>query len=260
MAVRQQDTGYPVFRDAEGYMNRRVRRTPLGLLKTRVEERALERCLRGLTDVRAVCDMPSGPGRLFGFWQRRGFHVRGVDISEPMVRVATTAHREHGLGGSVCQGDIFGLPDDFTSSCDLAVSVRFAYYFDRPGRVTLLCLLANTSRHYVLVQYKVTETVKGRVNLLRRRKGDTVAKCWRGKYHCSYEEIVNEVGEAGLRPLRIVPISELSDRVFVVAEKLGLDSCHSSGVYECTTLNLVPRRTPFAAAVGILAGGIAARS
>lgn len=258
MAEPQYAKGYPVFTEVEKYMKRRAGRTLLGLLKTRAERRALMRCLKGLPEVRTVCDVPSGPGRLFPFWKRMGFRVHGLDISEPMVRAAEKALRTSHLPGSVRLGDAFNLPTGFGEIADLAISVRFAYYFCRRKRTLLLLSLAGASRRYVLVQYKTLETIKGRVNLGRKRHKNTVTGRASGKYYCSYEEIVNEVAEAGLSVSRIVPISEFSDRVFVLMEKPEQDSLPGLVQCERKARYLRPRRAPFAATVATIAGTVIA--
>ena len=252
MAEAQYRKGYPVFTDVQKYMDRRCRRTPFGLLKKRSEEHAVMRCLSDLTKVRTICDVPAGPGRLFPFWRQMGFRVYGLDISEPMVQAAAKSLRRNYLQGRVCRGDAFDLPGGFCEMCDLVVSVRFVYYFDRQRRVALLRSLADASRRYVLVQYKTFETVKGKLNLIRRFRRHGVTGGGRGKYWCSYGDIVKEIMEAGLRALHIVPISEFSDRVFVLAEKPDKDSGCGLVPRRQRKRDLKPGPSPFAAAVAAI--------
>ncbi|MBN1866144.1 glycosyltransferase family 39 protein [Candidatus Sumerlaeota bacterium] len=219
--VKEKKTKYPQFRNPEKYMKCRVSRTPLGLAKTRTEERALERCLALATGVRTVCDVPSGPGRLFSFWRGRDYRVLGVDFSEPMVEAAREAHRSLGVEGAVAQGDAFHLADALDETPDLVACVRFAYYFDEAKRIDLLRSLAGASRRYVLVQYKSNETIKGQKNLIQSVARQRRAH--RAKRFCSYSEIVHEVTRAGLVLLCIEPVGQMSDRVFVLAEKPQAD-------------------------------------
>ena len=80
-----EDPKYPVFRNPDAYMKMRHQATLTGWLKLRTEFRALDRCLAELADVRTICDVPTGPGRLFPYWRRRGYAVRGFDYSDEMV-------------------------------------------------------------------------------------------------------------------------------------------------------------------------------
>jgi hypothetical protein len=205
----------PVFDNPERYLELRKGRSIWRFLKRRSEERALDWCLRGLDDVRTVCDAPSGPARLFEYWGGKGFRVIGVDISVPMVRAAEEEHHRLGLEGGVHFGDVFRLRGVVEEEVDLVASIRFAYYFDRETRIALMRSLAAATRRYVLVQYKTSETLKGR--MVERRSWANMRRP--AKHYCSFEQSAAEVREAGLVCLRIAPISEFSDRAFVLAGK-----------------------------------------
>jgi cyclopropane fatty-acyl-phospholipid synthase-like methyltransferase len=206
---------YPLFDNPTAYLKFRRGTSVMGLLKRRGEQRALDRCLEGLDDVRTICDAPSGPGYLFHYWHKKGFHVTGVDLSEPTVAAAREEHRRHNLSGSILYGDVFRLKEFLKDPPDLVASIRFMYYLDREERMEFLRVVSAASRRYALIQYKTMETLRSRITLRRRRKrGKQPAK-----YFCSFRQIADEVEEAGMRCVRIVPISQFSDRVFVVAEK-----------------------------------------
>ena len=210
---------YPLFANPKAYL--RIRRGKFGSdwLKRWFEHRAIDRCLRGIEDVRTVCDAPCGPGRLFRYWRKKSMAVIGLDLSPPMVEAAKTAHRELNLQGIVLAGDAFSLSEHLKESGtpDLVASIRFCYYFQSDKRIELLRSLAEASRRYVLVQYKTMATMKGRRNLARSkwRKG-TVRK-----YFSRHQEIGDEMREAGLNCLRIQPIGLASDRVFVLGERMS---------------------------------------
>ncbi len=202
-------------------MNCRVSNTPLGILKKYSELRALDRCLTAASGIRIVCDVPSGPGRLFAYWRNRDFRVHGVDVSEPMVRAASKMHKDLRLQGSVRQGDAFNLESHLPEEPDIVVSIRFMYYFNHERRIELLKSLAKASRRFVLVQYKTTETLKGQTSQIRKKikqRADHLKI-----HHCSHDEIIEELREAGLIPLHIDPEGEFSDRVYVLAEKPQAD-------------------------------------
>lgn len=207
------DASYPVFLDPAQYDKLRVSNGPLGRLKQWSEQRALDACLAATDGVKTICDTPCGPGRIFHHWKRMGYRVHGRDFSQPMVEAATRLHAELKLEGSVAAGDAFHLQDAVPEMSDLVASVRFVYYFPSEQRVTLLRSLASASRRYVLAQFKTSETYRGRRNEARCRVEN------RGKHHCPNAQMLQEIREAGLTPLRVEPIGEFSDRVFVLAEK-----------------------------------------
>ena len=219
-------SGYPVFTNVEKYRRMRCKRSPLGWLKWRSEQRALERCIGHMEAVKTICDIPTGPGRLFPFWKRMGLRVYGMDYSPSMVEAGRVALIENGLQGLVLRGDAFNIPAELCGIADAVVSIRFVYYFDRATRVALMQSLAAASRRYVLVQYKTTQTIKGAINTVRKTWRNLRCGCVSGKYFCSDREIRDELASAGLSVLNIVPISTFSDRVLVLGEKT--DVCETA--------------------------------
>ena len=205
----------PLFDNPDQYLRLRKGSFFARFLKRKTEERALDWCLRGLDAVRSVCDAPSGPARLFPYWSGKGLRVIGVDLSEPMVAAAAKEHRRLGLQGLVHRGDVFLLSGVLKEAPDLVASIRFAYYFGRERRIALMRSLAASSRRYVLIQYKTSETLKGRI--IERRSQTQRRRP--AKHYCSFAQTVEEVREAGLVCLRIAAIGEFSDRAFVLAEK-----------------------------------------
>lgn len=204
-------------------MKNRERRNPLGLIKIAGEYRALDRCIKNIPGIRTVCDAPSGPGRMFPYWKKRGYTVYALDISEGMVTASQKAHKAAGLAGKAGLGDVFNLNEVLEENPDLVACIRFVYYFNGADRVKLLRVLAEASRRYVLVQYKTTETIKGQITQARRMSEEEKPnKTHLEQRAVSFDGIIKELKEAGLNPLRIEPIGEFSDRVFVLAEKPDL--------------------------------------
>lgn len=208
---------YPLFKKPIEYMNFRKGGFFRGHFKRWSERRAIDRCLSGLSDIRTVCDCPCGPGRLFPYWKRKSLRIIGVDLSDPMVDAAVGKQNELGIYGSILKGDAFNLKPYLKEKPDLVASVRFCYYFDGGNRIDLLQSLASASRRYILVQYKTSQTRKGKRNLARIKSGKRSHPS--SKKYCSHQDIINEVLEAGLICQRIESVSEASDFVFVLAEK-----------------------------------------
>jgi SAM-dependent methyltransferase len=214
---------YSLFRDPEGYLKCREPRGWRGRLKRRSEARALDRCLRNVSHSRTVLDVPAGPGRLFAYWKSRGWHVTAIDMSEEMVAKASEVHGQLGLQGQVTVGDAFDPGSRPPEKADLVASVRFAYYFDRPMRVALWRALAEASNRYVMIHFKVNETLRGKVDALRASPAKLKTKSRRSRrsprWVISYDDISAEVTEAGLRLVRIVSASEFSYSAFALAER-----------------------------------------
>ncbi len=129
---------YPLFNDPTDYTKVRRGSGATGFFKRRAEWQSLDACIAGLPDVRSVCDAPCGPGTLFGYWDRRGFRIVGVDLSAPMVLCAS---REIGRladhSHAVRRGDVFSLPLLLAEEPDLVACVRFIYSFDDWAAATL---------------------------------------------------------------------------------------------------------------------------
>jgi SAM-dependent methyltransferase len=211
---------YPVFANPQRYLRVRVSSGPLGRMKIRSEHRALDRCLSVGSAIRAVLDVPCGPGRLFPYWAQRRYSVYACDLSEEMVEYASKIHSDLGLVGSVTAGDAFeGLPGSPSQAVDLIACVRFAYYFESEERIALLRALALRTGRYLLVQYKTNHTWRGSRHDRHFRDQGRYSK-----HFTTVEQALGELREAGLSPLRVEPISEFSDRMFIIAERTGPDA------------------------------------
>lgn len=179
------------------------------------ERRALVRALARTAPIESVLDCPCGPGRVFWFWAERGVRVIGLDRSPTFTPVAQERLDALGLQGRIIQGEVADLGTLLPHRVDLVACIRFAYYFEPEDRPGLLRVLAAASRRYVLVQYKTTETWKGRRN---QRIGRN-----QGKHFASLARIQDEVADAGLRMLAFVPHGPTSDRALVLAERPSLE-------------------------------------
>ena len=209
---------YPLFWNPEGYLKFRKGTFVLGFFKRWSEKRAIDKCLQGIDDVHTVVDVPCGPGTMFPYWHRKGYRVVGADLSSPMVDAATKMLKGLNLEGRVIKQNAFTLVGNLIGDdADLIVSVRFFYYFEKENRIELLKTLAKASRKYLLLQYKTTETRKGKHNSEKviPRDRSLFKRC----QFCSREEILKELEAAQLSSINIVPISQASDKMFVMARK-----------------------------------------
>lgn len=204
------------FEDPDEYLEFRRGKSIFGFFKRWSEARAIDKALQGLENIAHVCDIPCGPGRLFGYWHKRGYRITGIDVSDPMVEAAQKLCRTLGPQNRAIKGDAFVLKNvPGQRDIDLVASIRFFYYFNKERRIRLLKKMAGLSRKYLLVQYKTTETRKGRREVKKIEGIREIAK-----QYCSNEEIRDELTAARLECVRIVPISQASDRIFVSARKI----------------------------------------
>ena len=210
-SVFTQEISYPIFTDPEHFLKLRKGNWPFSLLKARSERKAIKKCLGELNSIKSICDTPCGPGRLFEYWKDCGYETYAVELSKDFIPAAKREHQDQNLKGEVIHGDAFKLPEVLPHKVDCVVSVRFLYYFDKNERMQLLKKLAEASNKYVLVQYKSLETRKG-----KKKYQESLKKERRGKHFMSHAEMREEVEAAGLRCLKVVPISNASDRVFVI--------------------------------------------
>jgi SAM-dependent methyltransferase len=207
---------YPLFENPREYLESRRGKYLYGVFKRWSERRAINKSLADLDNINYVCDAPCGPGRLFSYWGKRGYRVTGVDLSDPMIAAAHETCTAFNPRNVVIKGDAFSLNDSLAGERpDLVASIRFFYYFKRDKRIELLKTMAAASKKYLLVQYKTTETIRGRRRLRMFARSASPSS----QQFCSNEEIREELEAAGLELIRIVPISQASDRVFVAARK-----------------------------------------
>ena len=207
------ESHHPLFKNPEQYLRFRERTGIYRFFKRRFEWRSIELCLNGIDDISSVCDCPSGPGRLFEYWKKKGYKVTAVDFSDDMVKASKEELERYYLEGKTHFQDAFKLDKSDIERTDLVACVRFIYYFDKETRLNLLKKLAQFSRKYLLLQYKTSETLKGKKNIKRKLKKRS------NKHHHKYLDIINELEQAGLDCIKIVPKGESSDRVFVLAVK-----------------------------------------
>jgi SAM-dependent methyltransferase len=204
----------PLFVNPREYLAFRKGKLLFGFLKRWSERRAIDKSLDGLNGIDCVCDVPCGPGRLFPYWEKRGYRIIGVDLSDQMVEAARRDRADSGRGDTVVKGDAFDLKDSVSGDRpNLIASVRFFYYFMRDKRIELLRAMAAASPRYLLLQYKTAETRKGKREMRKIAK----IKPTSHKQYCSNQEIREELEAAGLECINIVPISQASDRIFVLA-------------------------------------------
>lgn len=213
MADTWLDMDYPLFNNPKEYLAFRKGEGFAAPIKQWAEWHVLDRCLKGVKDISTVCDCPCGPGRLFPYWRKRRFNLIGADFSDEMVEAAYDKRSDMNIPGRILKADAFHLNEDVTEKPDLVVSIRFCYYFDRSTRIQLLRSFAQVSRKYVLVQYKTPTTIKGRITFFKSLHSKNP------KQFCANKDIISEIKEAGLIPLRLVLKGDSSDRAYVLAQK-----------------------------------------
>ena len=204
------------IRDVEDYERRRYPPGYLTEYKKRQDVRTLHETI-GPGPLR-VLDLPCGSGRLMGPMMAREYRVVGADISEEML--AATKRR---LGGrsrltGLVRSDVRQLPF-MDRSFDLVVCMRFLYYFDSGARRALIREMARLTRRWLIVQYRIVETVPAFLWSLRYRAGITGRD--RSRKCLPVREIRREVEEAApLQVVRVRPVSVwFSDRAYILCAR-----------------------------------------
>ena len=62
--------------------------TPHGTIYDRFEKKAIDKLLRDHTEGKKLLEVGCGTGQWSKFFSARGFEVTGIDISEPMIKIA----------------------------------------------------------------------------------------------------------------------------------------------------------------------------
>lgn len=135
-----------------------------------------------------VGDIGCGTGRLLPFLTAAGARVRGVDLSDEMVRVA----RRDQPGCDVQQGDLRALPfaDDEFDAAFCWYSLIYLSPADRPRAWGELARVVRPGGH-VATAFKVGEDV-------RRRAGRSLDLGIEfDLYHCPVDEVVRQAEHAG---------------------------------------------------------------
>lgn len=205
---------YPISHDPVRFLECREGKGISGFFKRLAEKHSLNQCFALTDSLETAIDVPCGAGRLFPYWRTKFRSVTGIDLSTEMLGAAQTAHQKHNLHGRVMAGNAFELSGLGLEPADMVICVRFCYYFDESTRLELLASLASVSKRYLLIQYKTSETLKGKRNRKRQRGAGSFKK-----FFNTQSEIEREIATAGFRCLKIAPIGMFSDRVYVLAEK-----------------------------------------
>ncbi|MDY7082709.1 MAG: methyltransferase domain-containing protein [Halobacteria archaeon] len=118
-----------------------------GELVDRREKQALLE-LVGDIEIKSVLEIACGTGRFTIELMKKGAHVTGVDISQPMIRQGVKKAKREGIDGEVdfIRGDAKRLPFP-DNSFDLVVAMRFFHLVDEPSEY--LREMARVSRSVV---------------------------------------------------------------------------------------------------------------
>ena len=183
-------------------------------VKHRWDAALLRAVLGGADGVRSVLDMPTGTGRLLSSFRGAGYFTVGSDISAEMLGMAlVTQTAGEALPHCVqAEGEHLPFPD---SSFDAVVSMRFLFHVrDAETRAAILREMARVARVVVVGQVRYRATAKHALRWARSRVG--LSRRYRPSR--SRRDIANELADAGLELLRLVPVSRLfSDKALFVA-------------------------------------------
>jgi SAM-dependent methyltransferase len=136
---------------ADEYENRRFS-SRWGRLYRWLEERAIQRALRGQQLGSRVLDVPCGTGRVTALLVKNGFEASGCDISPAMLQVARRQLAPFIPASSLVESDIEHLPYP-DESFDAVTCIGLLMHFDATARVSALRELRRVSRRCIVAQY-----------------------------------------------------------------------------------------------------------
>ena len=195
------------YRDIDA---RRYERRRYGSPIRRMNLKRVVHCiLRGLAGVPAggvVLDAPCGTGILHEPLRTRGLKVIGADISLAMLDVA----RHRGAERGWVRADL-ERPPFRPGSLDAIVCNRFLMHLPSATRVAVLRAMASITRGPLVVTVCHPYTVKTGLRALRRLVGGHAKRSPR----LSRAELEAEVGAAGLRLARLIPVMPLLSEIWV---------------------------------------------
>lgn len=114
------------------------------------EHDAIKQLLVHLARDVSVLDIPVGTGRLFPYFDARGFDICGVDVSSDMLAKARERADSIDRHVQLEQCDIRSVPHP-DNSFDLVVCLRFLNMVDTTGLKLILAELARLSRDKLLI-------------------------------------------------------------------------------------------------------------
>ncbi len=200
---------YQGLRVAVGYSATRFS-TPMGRLRNFWKFRAIRRLLDRCEPLDRMLDIPCGTGRFTSRLPSRS--TIGVDVSLQMLQEAERSAR-----GKVAfvQGDVEDLP--FRSGAfDCVLTIRFLRHLPRSERVKVLGRLREVSRGGMIFDFVHRSSWKALVGRVRSFLGFRV----KARERLSCDEVAEELREAGLRPVAMLPCFQFwSEKWVVLAER-----------------------------------------
>ena len=171
-----------------------------------------------MTDgIRTILDAPCGTGRFIGRLAECGFEMYGTDISTEMMQVARSGIGDvDGIHGYV-RADAEFLPFG-DGAFDCVMSIRFFFHIDAATRVRILREMGRVSRRWLIIDYRHRYNYRYAVWRTQRALGLTEIPLDR----VDRAQLEQEFSAAGLRVLRILPVTRLfSDKWIVLCEKIA---------------------------------------
>jgi len=165
--------------------------------------------------VRKVLDLPCGSGKLATVFARHPFRITAADISREMMEFAEPEYRNvAGFAGFVqADATATNLPD---AEFDAVVCLRLLHRVPDSVRQEIFHELRRVSGKYVIFSAGVADAVQDIRRALRHRTTGTASV----PYPVTKEALAQQLAQAGLRPLRWMPVLPvLSSEWIVLCEK-----------------------------------------
>lgn len=196
--------------EAAAYDDKRFR-SLRGRLVDWLEKRAVATALEVVPHGAHLLDLPAGTGRITHLLLGRGYQTTGADVSEAMIQVAGARLEHFANVCSLCVADAERLPFQ-DGTFDGIVCVRLMGHVPPTLRLQILSEMKRVTKEWIIAVYYMSDAA---TDLKRAIKG-TLGKAPQMWFPISSRALELEIGQAGLRVVRTIPVCRYLSEACVV--------------------------------------------
>jgi 2-polyprenyl-3-methyl-5-hydroxy-6-metoxy-1,4-benzoquinol methylase len=191
-----------------------------GRIFNRLEKSSIVRAFAGVSITARILDLPCGTGRLAEPLLEAGYSVVGVDISAPMLEVASARLARFGGQFTSLVCDVHAMPDR-QERYDAAMCARVLMHFPLEQQIEFLRSISKVTLGYVVF----TQSLSTPYQRFRRRIKRWIGNPAPAAYPITETELRRLLEAAGLvEARRIRPMPLLTEEIIVVARHAGSTS------------------------------------
>jgi len=201
---------------AERYDRERFSSIP-GRVFNALEKGCVRKSFSDIPRKAAVLDVPAGTGRLAEVLLEDGFSVTGVDISKPMLEVATRKLERYGKRFQPRVADVRELAKIEPKRYDAALCARVLMHFPLEQQIQFLGSVTKLTKSRVVFNQSLSSPYQR----LRRRVKQLLGNQPPAGYPISEDELAQLLAASGLRETgRLRPMALVSEAIYIIAEPL----------------------------------------